>query len=184
MFSHGIIHSKIILLYFHRSFEYILWRPLLCFYGISMYAMCLYIYVFLALFLCLFFFCLFILSYSELFAFVLSYYYSLDGCLFSKRDRKTVDLDVRGGVEDLRDIWGGKTVIRIDYMEKGLSPMKETEKIVVWEGNNAYQVFNTHPYFLPFLSPLLLFFTTSCPPIFTLLFWNRFALSALAGLEL
>lgn len=96
-----------------------------------MYAMCLYIYVFLALFLCLFFFCLFILSYSELFAFVLSYYYSLDGCLFSKRDRKTVDLDVRGGVEDLRDIWGGKTVIRIDYMEKGLSPMKETEKIVV-----------------------------------------------------
>ena len=44
--------------------------------------------------------------------------YLLEACSFLMRDRKGVDLEGKGGGEELGGINGGKTVIRIYYMRK------------------------------------------------------------------
>lgn len=47
------------------------------------------------------------------------------------RDKKRVDPNGRGGVEDLRGVEGGKTMVTIYYMKKQFSYMKW--KKWIWE---------------------------------------------------
>ena len=53
-----------------------------------------------------------------IFYFVMFGCYLLGACSFLMRDRKGVDLEGKGGGEELGGINGGKTVIRIYYMRK------------------------------------------------------------------
>lgn len=82
--------------------------------------------VFIPVYMCL---CFFIACFSYLFCpilifffgFALSfvfYYYSLDACLLSNRDRKGVDSNGRGCGEELGGVKGGETVIRTYCMKK------------------------------------------------------------------
>ena len=61
------------------------------------------------------FFCLFC-SIHDLFVFILSYFIIYMPVCFLGRDRKGVDLHGRGRGEGIRGLGGGKTVIRIYYM--------------------------------------------------------------------
>lgn len=51
--------------------------------------------------------------------FILFYYYSLNVCLLSKRDRQCVDLDRRGGREELEEVEKMETTIKIKIKKRG-----------------------------------------------------------------
>lgn len=57
-------------------------------------------------------------SFLLLFSFILFYYYSLNVSLLSKRDRQGVDLDRRGGREELGEVEEMETTIKIYFMKK------------------------------------------------------------------
>lgn len=93
----------------YRSFEYIYWLSVLCFHGIPVFAnICVSVSICICGTFPLALFLLFVLSYSDLFVFGLSYftffsYYSLDACLFSKERQKGYKDKSR---EELRGVWG------------------------------------------------------------------------------
>lgn len=86
--------------------------------------LCVYMHLFVCvlIFFFLLFSCLVILFYIWVFFFfALSYFtllLSLSICCFLKRDRKGVDLNGRECGEELGEVHGGETVIRIYHMKK------------------------------------------------------------------
>lgn len=74
-------------------------------------------------------FSLFGLPSSDILAFTLFYYYSLETCLLM-RDRKGGNPDGRGGRKDLRGVEEGKTVIRIYYVSVCVNLFSIEEKYV------------------------------------------------------
>lgn len=73
---------------------------------------------------------LFGLPSSDVLAFVLFYYYSLETCLFTMRDRKGGNPDGRGGRKDLGGVEEGETGNQIYYMSGGEDLFSIKEKDV------------------------------------------------------